>query len=68
MRKLAALPSVRKGEKREGAGLGSDTATFPSSGHIPECRGSIPENSEAGCTTHIYPKAVSLECSTSVHS
>lgn len=41
MRKLAALPSVRKGEEREGAGLGSDTATFPSSGHIPECRGSI---------------------------
>lgn len=68
-RKLAALPSIRKGEEWEGAGLGCDMFAFPSSGHTPGCRGSIPENSEAGCTTHIYhPISVSLASSTSVHS
>lgn len=63
------LPCLILGRERKGGnGLGSDTFAFPTSRHILESTGSIPENKEAGCTTHEYPRPVSLESSTCVHS
>lgn len=63
------LPCLILGRERKGDnGLGSDTFVFPTSRHILESTGSIPENKEAGCTTHEYPRPVSLESSTCVHS
>lgn len=68
MRKLVALPNHGKGEEIEGNGLGSETFGFPTSGQILESTGSVPENKEAGCTTHEYPRPASLESSTCVRS
>lgn len=68
MRQLAALPNHRKEEEIGGNGLGTETFGFPTSGPILESTGSVPENKEAGCATHEYPRPASLESSICIRS